>query len=334
MHNLSDTVERKFIESIDLDEWEIETDSGWQDISAIHKTVEYQKYTVITESGKSLICADTHILFTQNYEEIFARDCVPNKTHIITKDGHELVTELIISDEYENMFDITVESEYHRYWTNDILSHNSITVAAMILWYVLFNDNFSVAILAHKADQSRVILDRIQKAYEALPHWLQQGIAFWNKGSLELENGSKIKAAATTAGSIRGDTFNLVYLDEFAFVDANLQSAFFASVFPTISSGTTTKVLITSTPNGLDMFYKIWDDSIRGKNSYKRVEINWWDVPGRDEEWRKETIRNTSEEQFRQEFECVTGDTLIEVLDKQTNIVHVITIKEFYEWCV
>ena len=137
-----------------------------------------------------------------------------------------------------------------------------------------------------------------------MPKWLQQGIVEWNKGNIELENGSKVLASATSSSAIRGGSFNLVYLDEFAFVENNMQEDFFASVYPTISSGKTSKVLITSTPNGLNMFYKIWTDSEEGKNSYKRIDVHWSQVPGRDENWKRETIRNTSEEQFRVEFEC------------------------------
>lgn len=178
------------------------------------------------------------------------------------------------------------------------------TLVGIMLWYVLFHDRYSVAILAHKLAQAREILSRIQLAYEHLPKWLQQGIVEWNKGNIELENGSKILASATSSSAIRGGSFNLVYLDEFAFVENNMQEDFFASVYPTISSGQTTKVLITSTPNGLNMFYKIWTDSEEGKNSYKRIDVHWSQVPGRDEKWKAETIRNTSEEQFRVEFEC------------------------------
>ena len=178
------------------------------------------------------------------------------------------------------------------------------TVAAYILWQVLFNDQFSVAILANKLAQAREILGRIQTAYEHLPKWLQQGVKEWNKGNIELENGSEILASATSSSAIRGTSQNLIYLDEFAFVPNNIQEEFFASVFPTISSGTTTKVLITSTPNGMNMFYKIWVDSEEGHNDYVRQEVHWSDVPGRDEKWRQETVKNTSDEQFRQEFEC------------------------------
>lgn len=178
------------------------------------------------------------------------------------------------------------------------------TIVGIMLWYILFHETYSVAILAHKLSQAREILSRIQLAYEHLPKWLQQGIVEWNKGNIELENGSKILASATSSSAIRGGSFNLVYLDEFAFVENNMQEDFFASVYPTISSGKTSKVLITSTPNGLNMFYKLWTDSEEGKNDYKRIDVHWSQMPGRDEKWKADTIRNTSEEQFRVEFEC------------------------------
>lgn len=178
------------------------------------------------------------------------------------------------------------------------------TVAAVLLHYVLFNENFSIAILANKERQAREILGRIQMMFEYLPKWLQQGVVEWNKGNIELENGSKILASSTSSSAIRGTSQNVLYLDEFAFVPNNLQEEFFTSVYPTISSGKTTKVIITSTPNGMNMFYKIWKDAEDGKNSYATHYVQWNDVPGRDDEWRAETIRNTSERQFQQEYCC------------------------------
>jgi len=178
------------------------------------------------------------------------------------------------------------------------------TVAAYILWKVLFTEQYSVAILANKMIQAREILGRIQMAYEWLPKWMQQGVIEWNKGNIRLENGSEILASATSSSAIRGTSQNLIYLDEFAFVNNSLQEEFFASVFPTISSGQSSKVVITSTPNGMNLFYRLWVDSEENRNSYIRHEVHWSDVPGRDEKWKEETIRNTSEEQFRQEFEC------------------------------
>lgn len=178
------------------------------------------------------------------------------------------------------------------------------TIAAMILHMALFTENYNVAILANKEKQSKEILSRIKLAYENLPKWMQQGIVEWNKGNIELENGSKVLASSTTSSAIRGGSFNLVYLDEFAFVPDNIQEDFFKSVYPTISSGQTTKILVTSTPNGLNLFYKLWVDSEEGRNNFKRVSVHWSDVPGRDEAWKEETIKNTSQEQFDQEFEC------------------------------
>jgi len=177
------------------------------------------------------------------------------------------------------------------------------TVGAYILWKILFSEQYSVAILANKMAQAREILGRIQLMYEHLPLWIQQGILEWNKGSIKLENGSEILASATSSSAIRGTSQNLIYLDEFAFVPNNLQQEFFTSVFPTISSGKSSKVIITSTPNGMNLFYKIWTDSENGENDYSRISIHWSDVPGRDEKWKEETIRATSEIQFRQEFE-------------------------------
>jgi len=178
------------------------------------------------------------------------------------------------------------------------------TIAALILHMILFTENYNVAILANKERQSKEILARIKLAYENLPRWMQQGIVEWNKGNIELENGSKVLASSTTSSAIRGGSFNLVYLDEFAFVPDNIQEEFFKSVYPTISSGQTTKILVTSTPNGLNMFYKLWVDSEEGRNNFKRVSVHWSDVPGRDEVWKEETIKNTSQDQFNQEFEC------------------------------
>ena len=177
------------------------------------------------------------------------------------------------------------------------------TSAGYMLWCVLFKENFSVAILANKGNLAQDILSRIQYAYEYLPLWLQQGIVVWNKRSLELENGSKIAAFATSNSGVRGGTYNLIFLDEFAFVPQNMANDFFTSTYPVISSGKTTKVIIVSTPYGLNHFYKMWVDATEKRSLYKPLEVHWSMVPGRDQKWKEETIRNTSEEQFQQEFE-------------------------------
>ena len=193
-------------------------------------------------------------------------------------------------------------------------SGKSTIVTAYLLWYVLFNANVNVAILANKAPTAREMLGRLQLSYENLPKWMQQGILGWNKGSLELENGSKILASSTSASAVRGMSFNIIFLDEFAFVPNHIAEQFFASVYPTISSGKSTKVIIISTPHGMNQFYKLWHDAERGANNYVATEVHWSEVPGRDAKWKQQTIENTSEAQFRVEFECEflgSVDTLI-----------------------
>jgi hypothetical protein len=190
----------------------------------------------------------------------------------------------------------------------------STTVVAFLLHYAVFNDNVNIGILANKAATARELLDRLQTAYENLPKWMQQGIISWNKGSLELENGSKILAASTSASAVRGMSFNILFLDEFAFVPNHIADSFFASVYPTITSGKQTKVIIVSTPHGMNHFYRMWHDAEKGKNEYVFTDVHWSEVPGRDEEWKKQTIANTSESQFKVEFECEflgSVDTLI-----------------------
>ena len=183
-------------------------------------------------------------------------------------------------------------------------SGKSTTIIAYLLYYVLFNPNVNVAILANKATTARDLLGRLQLAYEHLPKWMQQGVMIWNKGSLELENGSKILASSTSASAVRGGSYNSVFLDEFAYVPANIAEQFFSSVYPTISSGKTTKVMIVSTPHGMNMFYKMWTDAKQGRSSYVPIEVHWSEVPGRDEKWKEETISNTSQAQFNTEFNC------------------------------
>ncbi|MDA7798435.1 terminase family protein [bacterium] len=183
-------------------------------------------------------------------------------------------------------------------------SGKSTTTVSYLLHYALFNPNSNIAILANKSSTARDILGRVQLAYENLPKWMQQGVINWNKGNIELENKSVIVAAATSSSAIRGGSYNIIFLDEFAFVPANIAEQFFSAVYPTISSGQKTKMIIVSTPYGMNQFYKLWTDAENKRNDYVPIEVHWSEVPGRDEAWKEATIRNTSPEQFQQEFEC------------------------------
>ena len=240
----------------------------------------------VTEYTK---CMDNPLYFIENYIKIVSLDegLVPFKLYDFQKD--------MVGTFHKNRFTICKLPRQ---------SGKSTTIIAYLLHYVLFNPNVNVAILANKAATARDLLGRLQLAYEHLPQWLQQGVMSWNKGSLELENGSKILASSTSASAVRGGSYNIIFLDEFAYVPSNVAEQFFSSVYPTISSGKTTKVMIVSTPHGMNMFYKLWVDAENQRNSYIPIEGHWSEVPGRDEEWKKETIKNTSESQFNTEFEC------------------------------
>ena len=249
--------------------------------------VEYQK------------CMDSPQHFIENYVKIVSLDegLIPFKMYDFQKE--------MIGTFHSNRFTICKLPRQ---------SGKSTIMVSYLLHFALFNPSVNIAILANKAATARDLLSRLQLAYEHLPKWLQQGVMSWNKGSLELENGSKILASSTSASAVRGGSYNIIFLDEFAYVPSNVAEQFFSSVYPTISSGKTTKVMIVSTPHGMNMFYKLWVDAEEGRNTYIPIEVHWSEVPGRDDKWKEETIKNTSQSQFNTEFECEflgSIDTLI-----------------------
>ena len=236
-----------------------------------------------------LKCKDDPVYFANNYIRIVSLDegLVPFRMYPFQKK--------LIHNFHENRFNICKMPRQ---------TGKSTTVVSYLLHYAIFNDNVNIAILANKASTARDLLGRLQLAYENLPRWMQQGIISWNKGSLEIENGSKISANSTSSSAVRGGSYNVIFLDEFAFIPNHIADDFFASVYPTISSGQKTKVIIVSTPRGMNHFYRMWHDAERKKNEYMPTEVHWSEVPGRDEAWKEQTIANTSEQQFKVEFEC------------------------------
>ena len=234
-------------------------------------------------------CKKDPVYFAKNYIKIVSLD--EGLTQFIPYDFQEK----LIRNFHENRFNICKMPRQ---------TGKSTTSVSYLLHYAVFNDSTNIGILANKAATARDLLSRLQIAYENLPKWMQQGIISWNKGSLELENGSKILAASTSASAVRGMSFNILFLDEFAFVPNHIAEAFFSSVYPTITSGKSTKVIMVSTPHGMNHFYRYWHDAERGKNEYIPTDVHWSQVPGRDAEWKAQTIANTSEQQFKIEFEC------------------------------
>lgn len=177
----------------------------------------------------------------------------------------------------------------------------TITAAAFFCWFVCFNEDKSAGILANKASTARAIMSRFQLAYELLPRFLKQNVKTWNKGSIELENGCKVLTSGTSASGIRGESLQLLYLDEWAFVPTNLADDFFTSVFPTLSASKESKVIVTSTPKGFNHFYKLWNDAVQGTNGYNPIFVDWKSHPERDEKWFKSELSALGEEKFEQE---------------------------------
>jgi len=234
-------------------------------------------------------CAEDYIYFVENYCQIVTLDnglqlfklydCQKKKLKII----------------HENRRVILMEGRQQGKTT---------TSAAYILWYTLFQSNKNVAILANKATAAREVLDRYQTMYEMLPQWMQQGVTTWNKGDIELENGSKVFTAATGKSGIRGKSVNLLYVDEAAIIPNNVAEEFFTSVYPTISAGETTKILLSSTPLGYNHFWKFWNDAENGRNGFTALFIPYWEIPGRDEKWAAEQKAMLGELKYNQEVLC------------------------------
>ena len=277
---------------------------GNPNLKKANTPVEFSKENV----EEYLRCKNDPVYFAKNYVKIVSLDegLVPFNMYDFQ--------EKLIRNFHEQRFNICKMPRQ---------TGKSTTCVAFLLHYAVFNDSVNIGILANKAATARELLGRLQTAYENLPKWMQQGILSWNKGSMELENGSKILAASTSASAVRGMSFNIIFLDEFAFVPNHIAEAFFSSVYPTITSGKSTKVIMVSTPHGMNHFYRYWHDAQRGKNEYTATEVHWSEVPGRDAVWKAQTIANTSEQQFKVEFECEflgSVDTLISVA-KLRNLV-------------
>ena len=258
---------------------------GNPNLKKANTQIEFTEEQVI----EFLKCKEDPVYFANNYIKIVSLDEGLTQFHPYD------FQEKLIRNFHENRFNICKMPRQ---------TGKSTTSVSYLLHYAVFNDSTNIGILANKAATARDLLGRLQIAYENLPKWMQQGIISWNKGSLELENGSKILAASTSASAVRGMSFNILFLDEFAFVPNHIAEDFFSSVYPTITSGKSTKVIMVSTPHGMNHFYRYWHDAEKGKNEYVPTDVHWSQVPGRDADWKAQTIANTSEQQFKIEFEC------------------------------
>jgi hypothetical protein len=277
-----DDISKKIINSLNTSNLKVLTDTGYEPVSKIHLTQPYTHW-IIKTNNFYLSCADNHIVFDEEIEEIFIKDLKIGDA-IQTKNGPEKIISIIKTKFKSSMFDCTVDHPNHRLYTNGILSHNTICSSIMMLHYVLFNNNKNVLVTANKLDTAVEVLDKIREIYQRLPFFLQQGIINWNQKFMVFENKSRIKGFATTKTSSIGQTADFLYLDEFAYLPDNIADKFYKSVFPTVSNIENSKIIITSTPNGFNLFHRLLSEAEKPegeKSSYCAKRVYWWKVPKR-----------------------------------------------------
>lgn len=293
---------KKIIDTIPVSDWKIETDTGYHKISNFHVTQPYKAWIVKTESGKILKGADNHILFDSCMNEVLIKDLKIND-YIQTRDGLEKVIKVEKTGNKISMLDLTVDSKDHRYYTNGILSHNTITSGIFLAWYLCFHFDRNVLVVANKQATAGEIVSKIKEIIKHLPFFLKPGVISGGALGLSFDNGCRLFSQATTKTAAIGFTIHLLYADEFAHIPENFVVPFYRSIYPTLSSSKVSKIVITSTPNGMNLFHKLYKGAVEKTNRYNPIRIDWWEVPGRDEDWRAQEIANLgSSELFEQEY--------------------------------
>lgn len=319
-----DDITKKILSSLRLKDMYIDTDTGWEPISHIHITQPYKLWKVVLENGMYLEGADNHILFNEKYEEIFLKNVKPGDL-IITLDGPIKATHIIKHNTKVSMFDVSVDSKNHRYWSNGILSHNTICSSIYIAWYSLFNFDKNALILSNKGATTREIIDKGKTILEHLPFFLKPGVIKWDVFNSKFDNGCRIIGQTTTKKAAIGFTIHLLFMDEFAHIPQNFVETFYENVYPTVSASQNSKVIITSTPNGFNKFYDIYSSAEKGLNEYTPFRVDWWDVPGRDEAWMHQEVANLgSEEAFNRQYgnQFIANSSLLLGADSLKKLQH------------
>lgn len=307
----------KFVDIVNIEDMDIhvETDDGTAKALEINKTVVMDAYVLVVQSGRRIMCADDHLFYKVIFDngvdkwEPTRLDNLIRGDIIVTDSGigiprYDVVTHIHDLNIKLPMYDLSINSTSKRYYTNGMLSHNTTTVAAFMTWMLCFNADRNIAVMANKEATAIEIVDKIQKFFESLPFFLKPGIINKAKKGMSLENGCQIMSSATTNSASIGFTIHVLYLDEFAHVQKNIVNNFWRSVFPTLSSSKLSRCIITSTPNGIDnKFYDLWDGAIKDINGFHPIRVDYWQVPGRDEDWAKNERLKIGEAEFAQEYE-------------------------------
>lgn len=322
--------DNKFIESIDIDE-EVLSDTGFVHTSKLYKTIPYQVYRIEFMDGDYLECADNHILFDINYNEVFVKSLHPNNI-VIGKNGNKVVKQIIKYPFKLSMYDLSVESNDHRYYTNNILSHNTTTISALFAWFLCFNTDKNAIIMANKDATAKEIVDKVIQIFRGLPYFLKPGALNFGKTGFSLDNGCNLISSPTTASASIGYTIHLILIDEMGHVPKNIVNPFWRSIYPTLSSSRISQCIICSTPNGMDnKFFEIWDKANRKENSFVPIRVDYWQVPGHDEKWAEEFKKDLGEEEFAQEFE-LQFNVSSTMLMKSSDLAYINKIKKPYKF--
>lgn len=297
-------ISEKIIDTIPLTNLNINTDTGFEKISSIHKTKPFYLWRITLKNGYTLEGADEHIIFDKNMKEIFIKDLKIGDL-IQTDCGLQEITSIQEKTKYPIcMYDVTVDSPNHRFYSNGILSHNTTTIAAFFAWYLCFHTDRNLLILANKEKTAVEIIAKVMDVFRGLPFFLKPGIINTGATGMRLDNGCQLISQATTKTASIGFTIHVLYADEFAHIAPNIVGDFWRSVYPTLASSEISQCIISSTPAGqANLFFEIWDNATKGKNTFKYKRVDYWQVPDHDEEWAKVIKSNFSEEYFAQEFE-------------------------------
>lgn len=275
----------KNITFVDKKDLYVDSPEGWVHVTELNETQPFKIWYIKTNKGKELYCADNHILFDDEENEVLVKD-LRELDWIKTKDGDEYIDEIYSYNSKNCMIDLTVDSDEMRYYTNDITSHNTITAAITLLHYCIFNSNKGVMIVANKGDTVTEIIDKIKNIYKLLPFFLKPGIINWNSKAIVFDNGCRIKSQARSKEPAIGFTIDFLYMDEFAHLPNSIARHYYKAAVPTVSSINNSKILITSTPNGSNLFKELVNgaevpEGHPDKNQYKCIRVYWHEVEGR-----------------------------------------------------
>ena len=320
-------ITKKIIDTKQLSNVKVLSDTGYVPVTEIHKTQPYTVYEIRTSSGKTIEGADIHLVYRQTYtetsiinESVWIKDLNVGD-YILTKDGPEQVVSIYKAPYKLSMYDLSINSQEHRYYTNGILSHNTTTVSAFLSWMLIFHADRNILVVANKEDTAIEIVDKITNIFKGLPYFLKPGCVNFGKTGLRLENGSRILSSATTNTASIGFTIHCILLDEFSHIPDNIVNNFWRSVYPTLSSSKVSQCIITSTPNGTtNKFYDIWSHAIEKTNSFIPIRTDYWEVPSHDDAWAAQMRADFGDEEFAQEFELqfnINSKMLLKASDLQ-----------------